>query len=140
MSTRCEAGQQVELGRYQTPSETRVLVGRRIDGIVHVYDFALGDPGRAYFVEAGFTSKAELAALVADYLHNARTLGASPIFIGHRPGDRRPPTAADHHAHRDHARRQPVRAALSGPRRPSPRRSPLEHRRRPRRRPRSGRR
>jgi hypothetical protein len=75
----CKPGHQVELGRYETPTDTRALVGRRIDGVVHVYDFAVGEPGRAYFVEAGFESKAELAALVADYLSQARLLGDSPM-------------------------------------------------------------
>jgi hypothetical protein len=75
----CKPGQQVELGRYETPTGTRALVGRRIDGVVHVYDFAVGDPARAYFVEAGFESKTELAALVADYLRQARLLGACPM-------------------------------------------------------------
>jgi hypothetical protein len=79
MSTRCKPGQQVELGRYETESGTRALVGRRIDGIVHIYDFAIGQPSRAYFVEAGFESKAELAAVVADYLSQARLLRASPM-------------------------------------------------------------
>jgi hypothetical protein len=72
-------GQQVELGRYETPTGTRALVGRRIDGVVHVYDFAIGDPARAYFVEAGFESRVELAVLVSDYLRQARLLGACPM-------------------------------------------------------------
>ena len=72
-------GQQVELGRYPTPNGTRVLVGRRIDGVVHVYDFAVDHPNRACFVEAGFESKAELAVLVADYLRQAALLGGSPM-------------------------------------------------------------
>jgi hypothetical protein len=75
----CKPGQQVELGRYQTDTGPRALLGRRIEGVVHVYDFAVGDPGRAYFVEAGFESKAELAALVADYLRQARLLGDCPM-------------------------------------------------------------
>lgn len=79
MSTRCKPGQQVELGRYETETGSRALVGRRIDGIVHIYDFAVDDPGRAYFVEAGFESKAELAALVADYLRQGRLLGTCPM-------------------------------------------------------------
>jgi hypothetical protein len=91
MSAKCKPGQQVELGRYGTETGTRTLVGRRIDGVVHVYDFAVGDPGRAYFVEAGFESKAELAALVADYLRQARLLGTCPMGVGgldHIAGER----------------------------------------------------
>jgi hypothetical protein len=79
MSTRCKPGQQVELGRYETEAGTRALVGRRIDGVVHIYDFAVDQPKRAYFVEAGFDSKAELAATIADYLRQARLLGGSPM-------------------------------------------------------------
>jgi hypothetical protein len=79
MSTRCKPGQQVELGRYETETGTRALVGRRIDGVVHVYDFAVCQPSRANFVEAGFESKAELAVLVTDYLRQARLLGVCPM-------------------------------------------------------------
>jgi hypothetical protein len=79
MITNSKPGQQVELGRYETPTGTRALVGRRIDGVVHVYDFAVNRPKRAYFVEAGFESRAELAVLVADYLDQARLLGACPM-------------------------------------------------------------
>jgi hypothetical protein len=44
----------VELGRYVTDvRQQRILVGRRIDGVVHVYDAPLGTPGRTYFVERG---------------------------------------------------------------------------------------
>jgi hypothetical protein len=78
-SVSCKPGQQVELGRYEAETGTRALVGRRVDGIVHIYDFAVEQPNRAYFVEAGFESKAELAALVADYLRQARLLGACPM-------------------------------------------------------------
>jgi hypothetical protein len=79
MITKCKPGQQVELGRYETSAGTRALVGRRIDGVVHVYDFAVNYPRRAYFVEAGFESRAELAVLVADYLDQARSFGACPM-------------------------------------------------------------
>lgn len=72
-------GSPVELGRYTSPAEgERVLVGRRIDGVVHVFDYPLRR-GRRYFVEAGFGSKAELAVLIADYRHRARRLGACPM-------------------------------------------------------------
>ncbi len=71
-------GARVELARYETEEGERVLVGRRIDGEVFVYDHPVG-PGRPYFVERGFSSKAELAVLVADYRRRAEALGACPM-------------------------------------------------------------
>jgi hypothetical protein len=79
-ATRSATGHPVELGRYTLPEEgERVLVGRRIDGVVHVFDCPLGRRGRRYFVEAGFASKAELAVLVADYRRRAERLGTCPM-------------------------------------------------------------
>lgn len=76
-------GTPVELGRYDTEAGERILVGRRIDGEVRVYDCPLpGRPGRTYFVESGFESKAELAMLVADYRRQAEELGAPPMSAG----------------------------------------------------------
>jgi len=72
-------GQQVELGRYATSEGPRVLVGRRIDGVVHVYDLPERRGGRRYFVESGFESCAELAVLVADYRRQAERIGACPM-------------------------------------------------------------
>ncbi len=71
-------GPRVELGRYETDDGERVLVGRRIDGEVFVYDHPVGT-GRPYFVERGFDSKAELAVLLADYRRQAAELGACPM-------------------------------------------------------------
>jgi hypothetical protein len=71
-------GARVELGRYETPEGERVLVGRRIEGEVFVYDHPVGQ-GRPYFVERGFDSKAELAILLADYRRRAAELGGCPM-------------------------------------------------------------
>lgn len=68
-----------ELGRYSVPDEARVLVGQRIDGVVHVFDWPAAGPGRRYHVEAGFESKAELAVLVAEYRRRAESLGVCPM-------------------------------------------------------------
>src|SRR3954454_17385339 len=73
------AGRQVELGRYRVPEGTRVLTGRRIDGVVHVYDFPGDHSGRGYFVEKDFESRAELAVLVSDYRRQAERLGSCPM-------------------------------------------------------------
>ena|SRR6478609_1479002 len=67
------------LGHYSVPDEARVLVGRRIENEVYVYDYPEGCEGRRYFVEKGFESKAELAVLIADYRRQARRLGACPM-------------------------------------------------------------
>lgn len=72
-------GQLCELGRYAVPDGTRVLVGRRIDGVVHVFDWPAVGRGRRYHVEAGFKSKAELAVLLADYRRFAERLGICPM-------------------------------------------------------------
>jgi hypothetical protein len=67
------------VGRYTVGEEPRVLVGRRIDGEVYVYDYPANGHGRPYFVEMGFASKAELAVLLADYRRQAARLGACPM-------------------------------------------------------------
>jgi hypothetical protein len=68
-----------ELGRYSLTDEERVLVGRRIDGEVFVYDYPRDGQGRGFFVESGFESKAELAVMVADYRREAARLGTCPM-------------------------------------------------------------
>lgn len=72
-------GELCELGRYAVPEEARILVGRRIDGTVHVFDWPAAGPGRRYHVEAGFESKAELAVLLAEYRRRAEDLGVCPM-------------------------------------------------------------
>jgi hypothetical protein len=67
------------LGHYSVPHESRVLVGRRIENEVYVYDYPEGSNGRRYFVEKGFESKVELAVLIADYRRRAKRLGACPM-------------------------------------------------------------
>ncbi len=67
------------LGRYSVPDESRVLVGRRIENEVYVYDYPEDGDGRRYFVEKGFESKVELAVLIADYRRRAKRLGACPM-------------------------------------------------------------
>jgi len=80
-TTEQKIGPRVELGRYATPEGERILVGRRIDGEIFVYDHPVG-PGHPYFVERGFGSKAELAILLADYRRQAEALGACPMSAG----------------------------------------------------------
>lgn len=68
-----------EIGRYTVSGESRVLVGRRIEGEVFIYDYPRNGSGRRYFVESGFESKAELAVLLADYRREADRLGTCPM-------------------------------------------------------------
>lgn len=74
-----KTGQPVEVGRYETSAGERVIVGRRIDGEVHVFDCPRQGRGRRYFVEGGFESQAELAVLIADYQRQAKRLGTCPM-------------------------------------------------------------
>jgi hypothetical protein len=78
-ATADKRGELCELARYAVPEGTRVLVGQRIDGVVHVFDWPAGGGGRRYHVEAGFGSKAELAVLLADYRRRAAQIGACPM-------------------------------------------------------------
>lgn len=68
-----------ELGHYSLSDEERILVGRRIDGEVFVYDYPRDGYGRGFFVESGFESKAELAVMLADYRREADRLGVCPM-------------------------------------------------------------
>jgi hypothetical protein len=72
--------QVAELGRYVTAAgEARVLVARRIEGVVRVYDVPASRKGQMYRVESGLRSMAELAGLVADYKRQARRFGSPPV-------------------------------------------------------------
>lgn len=73
------AGCRALVGRYRAGGIDRVLIGQRVDGIVHIYDEPRDGNGRRYFVEAGFESKAELAVLLADYRRQAARLNACPM-------------------------------------------------------------
>jgi hypothetical protein len=72
-------GQRVELGRYSTPDGERILIGQRVLGVVRVSDNPATGHGRRHLVERELTYKAELDALVVDYLGQARSLAACPM-------------------------------------------------------------
>lgn len=79
-ATPSRTGKLVELARYATDiREQRVIVGRRIGGVVRVFDLPVDGRGRTYHVESGFESYRELAALVADYKRQALRLGECPM-------------------------------------------------------------
>jgi hypothetical protein len=63
-----QVGKRVELARYTISIGERVLYGQRVDGLVRVTDRPATGAGRSYLVDRGLTKKAELDALVADYL------------------------------------------------------------------------
>lgn len=72
-------GERVELGRYPSDTGLRLIIGQRIDGVVHVFDEPEGGDAPGFAVEAGFASNSELHALVADYLAKAKRLGYAPM-------------------------------------------------------------
>lgn len=69
----------VTLGRYTTSlGEGRLVQGQRILGIVRLTDIPATGAGRRYLIERELTTRAELVALVADYLQQAHHLQAIP--------------------------------------------------------------
>ena len=64
-------GERVELARYATSAGERIVFGQRVNGVVRVTDKPAGR-GRSFLVERGLTSKAELDALVEDYLEQSQ--------------------------------------------------------------------
>lgn len=79
-------GVRVELARYTVGGVDRALYGQRVLGVVRVTDVPIGTRGRAYLVERGLeqegpNANAALQALIADYLGEARRLGAVPMSV-----------------------------------------------------------
>lgn len=73
-------GEPTELGHYLTGAgQRRIIVGRRIEGSVRVFDVAAGSRLRGYEVDEGFIDVRELAAMVADYKRQAAKLGHCPM-------------------------------------------------------------
>ena len=69
----------VELARYTADGSERVIRGQRVLGVVRVTDVPATGRGRAYLIERELTSKAELDAIVADYLREAERWNAVPV-------------------------------------------------------------
>jgi hypothetical protein len=61
-------GPKVELARYRTSTEERIVFGQRVDGVARVIDKPAATNGRSFLVERGLSSKSELEALVRDYV------------------------------------------------------------------------
>jgi hypothetical protein len=79
-------GQLIKLGRYQTSTGERWLVGRRVDGAVGVVDTpAPGTPGVPYLIEDDLHNRGELIALLRDYLQQSRDHGV-PAIVNSKAG------------------------------------------------------
>lgn len=69
----------VELARYRISAGERVVQGQRILGVVRLADIPATGRGRHFLIERGLTSKAELDAILADYLDQAARWDAVPV-------------------------------------------------------------
>ncbi len=78
-TTTTTAGQRVELARYDSDTGGRLLIGQRLDGIVHVFDEPAAGNAPTFTVETRLDTNSELQALVADYLAKAQRLGYAPM-------------------------------------------------------------
>jgi len=72
-------GEQRVLASYETDEGTRQLVAQRVNGTVALSDIPTADHGRVHLVERQLSSLAELEALVADYLEQARKARRCPM-------------------------------------------------------------
>jgi hypothetical protein len=68
----------VELARYTVTAGERVIHGQRVLGVVRLVDDPATGEGRRYVIERELTSRAELEAIVADYLEQAQMWDAIP--------------------------------------------------------------
>jgi len=76
-TTATTAGERVELAHYDTDAGPRLLIGQRLDGIVHVFDEPAAGDQPSYLVETHLERNSELHALIDDYLAKAKRLGYS---------------------------------------------------------------
>jgi hypothetical protein len=74
------AGTRVELARYTITAGERVIWGQRIDGVVRLSDVAADGQGRRYLIERGLACRAELDAIVADYVEQAAEWDGIPAL------------------------------------------------------------
>jgi len=78
-TTTSPAGQRVELARYDSDTGTRLLIGQRLHGIVHVFDEPATGDAPSFTVETHLDTNSELHALIDDYLAKAKRLGYTPM-------------------------------------------------------------
>jgi hypothetical protein len=74
-----QVGARTELGRYTTSRGERVIYGQRVDGHPRLFDKPANGQGRSYLIETELLTKAEVDAIVADYLERARILDRVPM-------------------------------------------------------------
>jgi hypothetical protein len=68
----------VTLARYTLAAGDRLIQGQRILGVVRLTDIPATGRGRRYLIERELQTRAEVTALVADYLQRAHALHAIP--------------------------------------------------------------
>jgi len=68
----------VELARYSVSAGERVIYGQRVLGVVRLVDEPADGNGRRYIIERELTVRAELEAIVADYLEQAAAWDVIP--------------------------------------------------------------
>ena len=73
-----QTNEPAELARYTVSAGERVIHGQRVLGVVRLVDVPASGDGRHYVIERELTSMAELDAIVADYLEQARLWDAIP--------------------------------------------------------------
>ena len=78
-TTNQATGEQKILASYQCDEGTRQLIAQRVNGTVALSDIPTADHGRVHLVERQLGSLAELEALVADYLEQARKARRCPM-------------------------------------------------------------
>jgi hypothetical protein len=75
---RLPTNERVELARYTVSAGERVIHGQRVRGVVRLVDRPAHGRGRRYIIERELTVVAELEAIVADYLRQAKAWDAVP--------------------------------------------------------------
>lgn len=82
-----QTNEAVELARYTVSSGERVIRGQRVLGVVRLVDDPICGEGRHYVIERELTVMAELDAILADYLEQARiwnvvpAAGSCPLLV-----------------------------------------------------------
>jgi hypothetical protein len=73
-----QTNEPVKLARYTVSSGERVIRGQRVLGVVRLVDDPVCGEGRHYVIERELTVMAELDAILADYLEQARIWNVIP--------------------------------------------------------------
>ena len=73
-----QTNEPVELARYTVSCGERVVRGQRVLGVVRLVDDPACGEGRHYVIERELTVMAELDAILADYLEQARIWNVIP--------------------------------------------------------------